>query len=146
MESITVVLLIGYVNVITSWWWVMMGVVSVVGAIVLVLQNEDEYLSAVKALQLTVIGLVGVSLGFMRLPPLVSYLDFIARWRNVDAVNSFMSFALFLVFIAVILAPALLVVICVLKTICYFSSQKQRGVCSPRVPCQIIKLDFRNAK
>lgn len=103
METVGL-LFFGYLQLLSSWWWIMLGTVTFLACITFALQEDDYTLSTIDALKLTIIGLVGLIPGVRDYLPLKWRIDFLTRW-GVLGLESFWSFTLTFAILSILTAP-----------------------------------------
>lgn len=118
METILYVFF-GYVQCLGSWWWITLSVLTFVSTIIIVLKEDDYTLSTLKALQLSVTGiLLLIPLARNHLP-LKLKIDFWTRWTVLE-LNSFFSFTLTFTTLSFLVMPVMLVFVFGLRAFANF--------------------------
>ncbi|MCA9358744.1 hypothetical protein KC926_00900 [Candidatus Kaiserbacteria bacterium] len=93
-----------YLQLLNSWWWLLLGGVTMVSTVVYVLRDFDKSLSFLKSLQLTIVGLADFLPGFRNFFPREIRADFRKLWI-ATGLDSPRLFILILFALSFLMAP-----------------------------------------
>ncbi len=93
-----------YFECLTSWWWLTLGVTTFVYAIVFVLKDNDYSLSTLKAVQLSLVGLITLIPWIKNFVSPKLEIDFRTRWIMLQ-LNPFTFFVTTTAMFSFFLAP-----------------------------------------
>lgn len=100
--------LLTYWGLITSWWWILLAVASVILVISFSLQEDDRALSITKAIQLSLVGILGLIPVVKNLVSIILKLDFKTRWILLGT-PKFSETLLALIVVSFLSGPSLLI-------------------------------------
>ncbi|MCA9360750.1 hypothetical protein H6789_02725 [Candidatus Nomurabacteria bacterium] len=113
METISAVFF-QYVQLLSSWWWLVLGGVTSISIVIISLRDDDSNLSLLKALQLSVVGLLSLFPFVRSVIPFKIRMDFVTRWYSLG-LNTFWSFVLTVFTLSFLLAPLAFVLLVVVR-------------------------------
>lgn len=100
-------LLSTYAGWVTSWWWLVLGSVTLLASIVFIIKDDNSRLTTWEAVKFSIAGVVSIIPLVGKLVPNIVVLDLLTRWMRADVGCSFRLFVLWFAFLAFLFAPVL---------------------------------------
>lgn len=95
---------LGYLHLLSTWWWIGVSILSFFMVIVTALRNNDGSLTMIKALQLVCVGLASFLPFIETRIPFKPRIDFVTRWYLLE-LGPFGSFVLVNASVSFLLGP-----------------------------------------